>query len=71
MAGAASKKSTHPLRFTLAADHAKSPSPELSVGIAEVFRLEGDYVLVKVGHRCGSRRRAHQWRQAALGHGVA
>lgn len=48
MAVAATKQSERPLEFTVPKDDAKTPSAELKVGIAEVFHLEGDYMLVKI-----------------------
>lgn len=48
MAVAATKQGERPLEFAVPQDHAKTPSGQLKVGIAEAFHLEGDYLLVKI-----------------------
>jgi hypothetical protein len=48
MAVAATEKSEDPVEFTPRTDHANRPSGEFTLGISEVFHLEGDYLLVKM-----------------------
>lgn len=51
MAVSVPKKTSLPYKSTALADQAPKPAREVNVGIEEVFRLDGDYVLVKVATR--------------------